>query len=74
VIVAAALAGDVTDAGLTVQTGVSEVCCGVTWQLRLTVALKLLTVPTVMLEEDVPPGPTAMGENAAVVSVKSAVD
>jgi hypothetical protein len=48
------------------------VCVDETWQVRSTVPLKPLTVPTVMLEEDVPPGATAPGENGAACRVKSA--
>ena len=42
-----------------------------TWQVRSTVPLKPLTVPTVTLEEDVPPGATASGENGLASKVKS---
>ena len=65
VIVAEALAGGVTVVGLGVQTGGSVVigAVEVTWQARSTVPLNPLTVPTVMLEDDVPPGATASGEN-----------
>jgi len=63
VIVAEAFAGGATVDGLTVQTGVSVKFVGVTWQPRSTVPLKPLSVPTVMLEEEVPPGAIASGEN-----------
>ena len=71
VIVAEALAGGVTVVGLTVQTGVSTVdwVVEVTWQPRVTVPLKPFSVPTVMLEDDVPPGTTAFGDKAPACSV-----
>jgi hypothetical protein len=73
VIVAVAPAGGVTVVGLTAQAGVEVVGCGEeTWQVRLTVPVKLLTVPIVMLEEEVPPGATASGENGVACRVKSA--
>jgi hypothetical protein len=73
VIVADALAGGVTVAGLTAHAGVDVVACvDETWQLRATVPVKPLTTPIVMLEEDVPPGATASGENWAACRVKSA--
>ena len=47
VTVAVALAGTVTDAGLTVHTGGSVAACSeVTWQLKLTVPLNPFTDPT----------------------------
>jgi hypothetical protein len=74
VTVAVALAGTVTDAGLTAHVGVSVVCCAdVTWQLRLTVPLNPLTDPIWMIEEDVPPGATASGLNDAAWRVNSLV-
>jgi hypothetical protein len=71
VIVADALAGGVTSAGLTVQLGGSTVVwvIDVTWQPRSTVPLKPLTVPTVMFEDDVPVGGTASGDRGAACSV-----
>ena len=71
--VTAAFAGGETVIGLTAHVG-GEVVLWVdeTWQVRSTVPLKPLTVPTVMLEEDVPPGATAFGENGAACRVKSA--
>lgn len=73
VMVTAAFAGGVTVFGLTAQMGGDVVVCvDKTWQVRSTVPLKPLTVPTVMLEEDVPPGATAPGENGAACRVKSA--
>ena len=74
VTVAVAVAGTVTDDGLTVQTGVSVVCCDdVTWQLRLTVPVNPLTDPTWIEEEDVPPGAIASGLNDAACRVNSDV-
>jgi hypothetical protein len=73
VIVTAAFAGGVTVFGLTAHVGVEVVICvDETWQVKSTVPLKPLTVPIVMLEEDVPPGATASGENGAACRVKSA--
>ena len=69
-IVAEAFAGGVTVDGLTVQTGVSVKFVGDTWQLRSTVPLKPLTVPTVMFADDVPPGATASGDSEAACRVK----
>jgi len=74
VIVAVAVAGTVTDCGLTVHTGVSVVCCDdVTWQLRLTVPLNPLTDPTWIVEDDVPPGAMASGLNDEACRVNSDV-
>jgi hypothetical protein len=70
VIVAVALAGGVTVAGLTVQAGVEVKFDGDTEQPKVTVPLKPLMTPTVMFEDDVPPGATASGENAAASKVK----
>ena len=73
VTVAVAPAGGVTVVGLTAQAGVDVVAwVDETWQVRATVPLKPLIVPTVMLEEEVPPGATASGENGAACRVKSA--
>lgn len=73
VIVAEALAGGVTVVGLMAQVGVEVVACGaVTWQVKSTVPANPLTVPTVMLEDVVPPGATAAGANGAACRVKSA--
>jgi len=73
--VAEALAGGATVAGLTVQTGVSVVACDeVTWQVRSTVPLKPLTVPTEMFVDDVPPGATASGDREAACRVKHGDD
>ena len=71
VIVAEAMAGAVTVAGLTVQTGMSTivVVVDVTVQAKSTVPVKLST-PTVMLVEDVPPGDTALGLRGSAARVK----
>jgi hypothetical protein len=71
VMVADAMAGAVTVAGLTVQTGMSTivVVVDVIVQARSTVPVKLST-PTVMLVEDVPPGDTALGERGSAARVK----
>jgi len=70
VIVADALAGAVTLEGLTVQTGGSTGDCvvDVTVQPRFTVPLKL-SAPTVMFEDDDPPGATASVESGAAARV-----
>jgi hypothetical protein len=70
VIVAEAFAGAVTLAGLTVHTGGSTVDCvvDVTMQPRFTVPVKL-SAPTVMFEDDDPPGATASGESGAAARV-----
>ena len=74
VTVAVALAGTVTDAGLTAHAGKLVVCCvDVTWQLRFTVPLNPLTDPISRTEDDVPPGPTASGLNEFACSVNSDV-
>src|SRR5580658_8278184 len=73
VIVADAMAGGVTEAGLTVQVGVSTVACGcagVTWQLRSTVPLNPFTVPTVTCADDPPPGATASSDRGPACRVK----
>jgi hypothetical protein len=74
VIVADALAGGVTVAGLMLHAGGSVAACpaddGVTWQLRSTVPLKPLSVPTVMFADDVPPGGTAFSEREGACRVK----
>jgi hypothetical protein len=77
VIVAEAITGGVTVAGLTVQVGVSVVDCGsagVTWQLRSTVPLNPFTVPTVTCADDVPPGATAFSDSGPATSVKLCAD
>jgi hypothetical protein len=77
VIVAEAITGGVTVAGLTEQVGVSVVDCGsagVTWQLRSTVPLNPFTVPTVTCADDVPPGATAFSESGPADSVKLCAD
>ena len=74
-IVAEALAGGVTVAGLTAQTGVDVVACDEdAWHVRSTVPLKPLIVPIVMFEDEVPPGATASGENGVACRVKSCAD
>jgi hypothetical protein len=77
VIVADAMAGGVTEAGLTVQVGVSTVACGcagVTWQLRSTVPLNPFTVPTVTCADDPPPGATASSDRGPACRVKLCAD
>jgi hypothetical protein len=71
VIVAEALALGVTVDGLTVQTGGSTtvVTVEVTAQARSTVPLKPLIDPTVMVDDEVPPGATASGLNVAACRV-----
>ncbi len=49
-------------------------CTGATWQVRSTVLLKPLTVPTVMFAEDVPPGSTATSDSEGACSVKVCAD
>ena len=73
VTVATALAGGVTVAGLTAHAGGEVVVCAEeTWQASATVPVKPLRVPIVILEEAVPPGASASGENEAACRVKSA--
>jgi len=74
VIVAEALAGALTVAGLTVHAGGSVKVVGITWQLRLTVPVKPLTDPTVTIADEVPSGGTATGENADASRVKLCAD
>ena len=75
VIVAEALAGGVTVAGLTEHTGVEVVAwLDETWQERSTVPVKPLKGLTVIVEYDVPPGATASGEKAAFCRLKSWAD
>ena len=66
---AEALAGAVTDAGLTVHEG-PFVKIGDTWQPRFTVPMKPLSAPTVMFAEDVPVGGTASGDRGSAARVK----
>ena len=74
VTVAVALAGTVTDTGLTAHTGMLVVCCEVvTLQLRLIVPLNPLTEPIWSTDDATPPGPTASGSNGFAVSVNSEV-
>jgi len=72
VMVADAMAGAVTLVGLTVQRGMSTIVCvvDVTVQARSTVPVNPLSEPTVMLDEDVPPGDTALGERGSATMVK----
>ncbi len=73
VTVATASAGGVTVAGLTAHAGGEVVVWAEeTWQVSATVPVKPLTVPIVILEEAVPPGASASGENEAACRVKSA--
>jgi len=77
VIVAEAVTGGVTVAGLTVHVGVSVVVCGsagVTWQLKSTVLLNPFNVPKVTCAEDVPPGATASSDSGPACSVKLCAD
>lgn len=74
VIVAVALAGAVTDDGLTVHTGVSVVVMvDVTWQLKATLPVNPLTDPTWMEVDEVPPGAIALGNSGEGCSVNSLV-
>jgi hypothetical protein len=72
VMVADALAGGVTVAGLTVHTGgsVGDWAEEVTWQVRSTVPVNPGSVVTEMLVDDVPPGATASGESGEAVRLK----
>jgi hypothetical protein len=74
VIVAEALAGAFTVAGLTAHAGGSVKVDGITWQLRLTVPVKPPTDPTVTIADEVPSGGTATGENAVASRVKLCAD
>ena len=56
----------------TAPAGGVTVCAEETWQVSATVPVKPLTVPIVILEEAVPPGASASGENEAACRVKSA--
>jgi len=69
VIVAEALAGAVSEAGLTVHEG-PLVKIGDTWQLRFTVPMKPLSAPTVMFADDTPVGGTASGDRGSTAKVK----
>jgi hypothetical protein len=73
VIVAEALAGGPTVAGLTVQTGGSVIVCdvfAVTVQLRSTEPAKPFTAPTVILADDEPRGATAISDKVGASRVK----
>ena len=68
VTVAVAVAGVVTEFGLTVHTGVAvDACCEVTWQVKLTATLGLEVEgsPITIEEEETPLGATATGSNEA---------
>jgi hypothetical protein len=76
VTVAVVVAGEVTDAGLTMHWGgFVAACCPVTWQLKLTVTPGLEGVgrPTIISAEETPLGATASGVNDSAVSVNSDV-
>ncbi len=72
VMVAEALAGGVTVAGLMVQAGgsVGDRFDAVTWQVRSTVPVNPGSVVIEMLMEEVPPGATASGESGEAVRAK----
>jgi hypothetical protein len=70
VIVAEALEGAFTVAGLTEHAGGSVKVVGMTWQLKLTVPVNPLTDPTVTVADEVPSGGTATGENVEASRVK----
>ena len=74
VMVAVAVAGGVTLAGLTVHTGVEVVGCDeVIWQPRVTVPLKPFTGSTVIVVAELPPGAMATGSSVVVLRVNSLV-
>lgn len=73
-IVAEALEGAFTVAGLTEHAGGSVKVVGMTWQLRLTVPVKPLTDPTVTVADEVPSGGIATGENSDACRVKVCAD
>ena len=76
VMVAVALAGTVTDGGLTVHTGVSVVVMvEVTWQLNATepVNPEFTAGSTWIVVEEVPPGAIALGASGEGCSVNSDV-
>jgi len=76
VMVAVALAGTVTDGGLTVHTGVSVVVIvEVTWQLSATepVNPEFAAASTWIVVEEVPPGAIALGDNGEGCRVNSEV-
>ena len=74
--VADALAGGVTVAGLTVHTGGSTVDCadGVTWQVKSTVPVNPGSVVTEIVVDEVPPGATASGESGEASRLKFCAD
>jgi len=71
--VAVAVAGTVTDAGLTRHVGgsVMELSDGLTWQVKFTVPLKPVVEPIWIFEDAVPLGETASGLNGDACSVNS---
>src|SRR5438270_9858561 len=72
--VAVAVAGGVTAAGLSEQTGVEVVgCVEVIWHPRVTVPLKLFTGSTRIEVAELPPGAIATGSSVVVLSVNSLV-
>lgn len=74
VIVAVAVAGGVTDDGLTVQTGASvTVCVAVTAHPRFTAPAKPFTEPIVKEIEELPPGTIICGLGVAAHRVNSVV-
>lgn len=73
VIVAEALAGGATVAGLTAQTGASVAVCPdvvATEQLSVTSPANPLTVPTVIFADEVPPGAIATSDREGADRVK----
>ncbi len=70
VMVSVGCAGGVTDDWLSVHTGVSLICCGVTVQESATALLNPPIVPTVIVERAKPAASTAEGFRGEAVSVK----
>ena len=70
VMVSVGCAGGVTDDWLSVHTGVSLVCCGMTVQESATAPVKPLIVPTVIVERAKPPASTAEGFRGEAARVK----
>jgi hypothetical protein len=74
VTVAVAPALGVTVDGLTAHTGGEVVTCAeVTWHDKATDPLNPFTDPTVIAEEEVPPGASASGLKGAATRVNSVV-
>ena len=73
VTVAVAVAGTVTEAGLTRHVGgsVMELSDGLTWQVRFTVPVKPVVDPIWILDDAVPLGDTATGSNEEACRVNS---